>query len=68
VKIVKNNLYEIKNLKFSIDYKQMELGNIPPIEHFHDAYEIDFFIKADIKVFIGDNQYHIDGGGPAFYQ
>ncbi len=51
---------------FRIDYSD----NIPEsrtvVEHFHNAYELDFFIKADIEIFVKDMKYHITDGDVLF--
>lgn len=47
---------------FSITYTSDGKVNLDPIAHYHDSYELDLFIRADIQIFVGDTKYHIQDG------
>ncbi|WP_197035553.1 AraC family transcriptional regulator [Paenibacillus sp. UNC451MF] len=34
----------------------------PVIHHYHNAFEFDFFVKADLEIFVRDNKYTISDG------
>ncbi|TDF89799.1 helix-turn-helix transcriptional regulator [Paenibacillus piri] len=52
---------------FSISYaNEREIGNKPAIHHYHDAFEFDFFVKADLQIFVRDHTYTI-GEGDFFF-
>jgi len=51
---------------FQIDYFDATIGANGPLEHFHDSFELDFFIKADIELFCRDRTYHISDGDMLF--
>lgn len=47
---------------FSIDYTDSGKESRKPLEHFHDSYELAFFIRADIDIFVKDTKYRIQDG------
>ncbi len=57
---------QIDDIGFQLDYKDYKLKNTSPLEHFHNAHEIAFFMKADIQVFIKDRHYNIKDGDMLF--
>ncbi len=52
-----NDLYAV--------YKNSASGQVP-MQHYHDAYEIVFFISVDLEVFIKDTRYEIHDGDIIF--
>ncbi len=52
--------------EFQINWQDMELYNKTSLEHYHDGFEIAFFIHADIKIFLKDRQYDIKDGNLLF--
>lgn len=51
---------------FSAVYKDTHGSNEPQIEHYHDSYELDFFVNANIRMFIKDVSYFIMNGDILF--
>lgn len=47
---------------FFIDYTNSGKEHRKPLEHFHDTFELAFFVRADIHVFVKDTKYHIRDG------
>lgn len=48
---------------FTISYTHdREVGKKPVIHHYHNAFELDFFVKADLEIFVRDNKYTIRDG------
>ncbi|SFL07965.1 AraC-type DNA-binding protein [Paenibacillus sp. 1_12] len=47
---------------FSIDYTNSGKESRKPIGHFHDSYELAFFIRADIDIFVKDTKYRVQDG------
>lgn len=47
---------------FSISYLNEGIKNRKPLEDFHDSYELAYFIRADIHIFVEDTKYHIKDG------
>lgn len=45
-----------------IQHKTSLPENETVLEHFHNSYEIGFFTKADIKIFVKDHTYHLEDG------
>lgn len=56
----------LKTRDFLIHYIDTRIDSAKPLEHFHDSYEIDYFIKADIQLFCKDKLYHISDGDMLF--
>jgi lipopolysaccharide biosynthesis protein len=52
-----NNLSSIA-VPIHIHYADNIPDNGTVIEHFHDAFELDIFIQADIEIFVKDMKYH----------
>lgn len=44
---------------FFISYRENNIVESLSLEHYHDGYEIDFFIKANIQIFVKDAKYDI---------
>jgi AraC-like DNA-binding protein len=55
-------MLEYKNEGFSIRYTETRLDRDSVLEHYHDSYEVVFFIKADLQLFLKNRQYHIEDG------
>lgn len=51
---------------FSASYKDTQTNYAMPLEHYHDSYEIDFFINADMRMFIKDASYLLTNGDVLF--
>jgi AraC-like DNA-binding protein len=47
---------------FYISYKDESQEQREPIQHFHDSFELDYFSRADIQIFVKDKQYQIQDG------
>ncbi|MFE5318847.1 AraC family transcriptional regulator [Paenibacillus sp. NPDC056579] len=48
---------------FSISYThERETGKRPVIHHYHNGFEFDFFVKADLDIFVKDTKYTIRDG------
>ncbi|OXM87405.1 AraC family transcriptional regulator [Paenibacillus rigui] len=47
---------------FFIDFTDSGKENRKPLEHFHDTFELAFFIRADIHIFVKDTKYDIRDG------
>jgi AraC-like DNA-binding protein len=48
---------------FSISYlNEREMRKKPSLQHYHNAYELDFFVKAELDIFVRDNKYTIRDG------
>ncbi|HOJ09843.1 MAG TPA: AraC family transcriptional regulator [Clostridiales bacterium] len=61
-----NNLYVSKTADFITDYRDSKVDQVLSLEHYHDSYELDFFIKADIQIFVKDRRYEISNGDVLF--
>lgn len=48
--------------QFTISFRDTTIKNTNEREHYHDAYELDYFIQADIEIFIKDTKYTIKDG------
>lgn len=67
-KRVKNSMEEISIVRTNnlyVVYKNTASNQIP-MQHYHDAYEIVFFINIDLEVFIKDTRYEIHNGDIIF--
>ncbi len=51
-----------ENSDFKFTFHDTVLEDKPDLEHTHDEFEIAFFIKADLQIFVKDQQYHIKDG------
>jgi AraC-like DNA-binding protein len=51
-----------RNSAFSIDYLNSGKESRKPIGDSHDSFELAFFIRADIDIFVEDTKYHIQDG------
>lgn len=51
---------------FKITYVDTVIKDDQPVEHYHNAYELVYFIKADLRMFIKDKCYHIEDGDLMF--
>lgn len=51
---------------FEIEYLDKRLENGRPFEHYHGVYEIAFFIKAKVEIFVSDLKYEIRDGDVLF--
>ncbi|MDF2962269.1 MAG: AraC family transcriptional regulator [Paenibacillus sp.] len=51
-----------KDAWFTVHYSDGWSNDLPVLEHKHDTYELDLFIKANIKIFVSDRQYDIRDG------
>jgi AraC-like DNA-binding protein len=47
---------------FYINYKDDTQEQREPVEHFHDSFELVYFSRADIQIFLKDKQYQIHDG------
>jgi AraC-like DNA-binding protein len=47
---------------FYISFKDDSQEQREPIQHFHDSFELDYFSRADIQIFVKDKQYQIHDG------
>lgn len=61
-----NKVLEYKNEEFSIRYTESRLRGDSVLEHYHDSYEIVFFIRANLQLFLKNTQYHIEDGDLLF--
>jgi len=59
------NMDLAKTHNFSAAYKTTA-SKLVTFQHYHDAYEIDFFINADLEIFIKDTKYKIHNGDIIF--
>lgn len=57
-----DKMLEYKNEEFTIRYTESRLDSDSVLEHYHDSYEIVFFIKANLQLFLKNTQYHIEDG------
>jgi len=51
---------------FSINFRDETIDDTRSMEHYHDSYELDLFIKADIQIFVKDRRYDIRDGDILF--
>ncbi|HBF38540.1 MAG TPA: hypothetical protein DDW50_14635, partial [Firmicutes bacterium] len=56
----------IKTPDFSIEYKDIILVDHSPLEHYHDSFELAFFINAQLHIFVKDINYSLKGGDMLF--
>src|SRR4051794_20107187 len=52
----------VRTNDFHIELKDVVLASEPPMEHCHDAFELAFFIKSNIEIFVHDQSYEITDG------
>ncbi|NSW89143.1 MAG: helix-turn-helix transcriptional regulator [Firmicutes bacterium] len=51
---------------FTISYHDSKVTSPLSLEHYHDGYEIDFFVKANIQIFVKNIKYEINDGDALF--
>ncbi|MFC4302342.1 helix-turn-helix domain-containing protein [Cohnella boryungensis] len=51
---------------FHFEFTDSPMTSREPLEHFHDAFELALFLKADISIFIKDRKYDIRDGDLLF--
>ena len=56
----------IKTEEFSINFRDSKIKQPQFLEHYHDSYELDLFIKANIQIFVKDRKYEIADGDILF--
>lgn len=45
-----------------ISYHDISLTDKPPLEHFHNSFELALFVQADLQIFINNTSYNIQNG------
>lgn len=45
-----------------VDFLDTQLEHTAPLEHYHEVYEIAFFVKANVQIFVRDVKYDIRDG------
>ncbi|MBE1442848.1 helix-turn-helix transcriptional regulator [Paenibacillus sp. OAS669] len=48
--------------QFLFSYLNEKDAQLKPLQHYHNSFEFDFFIKADLHIFLKDNTYAIRDG------
>ncbi|WP_079911562.1 AraC family transcriptional regulator [Paenibacillus sp. 32352] len=48
--------------QFLFSYLNEKVVQLKPLQHYHNSFEFDFFIKADLHIFLKDNTYAIHDG------
>jgi AraC-like DNA-binding protein len=66
-----NNLHYIhhdilRTPSFSVGFRDGPIDHVKSLEHYHDSYELDLFIKTDIQIFVKDRRYDIHDGDILF--
>lgn len=51
---------------FFMNYRNIDTFSAEPLEHYHDSYEIAFYIEADLNIFVRDKNYPISAGDIVF--
>lgn len=51
---------------FYVHYRNINTFSAEPLEHYHDCYEIAFYIEADLSIFVRDKNYPISAGDIVF--
>jgi AraC-like DNA-binding protein len=55
-----------KTKDFRISYSETKIDQTMSVQHYHDSYEVAFFVKADLEIFIKDMKYTIQDGDLLF--
>lgn len=56
----------IREADFRISYSQTKVESPASLRHFHDAFELNYYVRADLKVFLKDKKYDITDGDLLF--
>lgn len=56
----------VREADFRISYSQTRVDRPTTLEHFHDAFELNFYVKADMKIFLKDRKYDVGDGDMMF--
>lgn len=56
----------VREADFRISYSQTRVERPTTLEHFHDAFELNFYVKADMKIFLKDRKYDVVDGDMLF--
>jgi len=61
-----DNLEVTRINNFKISYSETRIDEAISVQHYHDAYEVAFFLKANLEIFIKDMKYEIRDGDLLF--
>lgn len=63
---MKEKLEITRTEDFRISYSETKIDQTISVQHYHDSYEVAFFVKADLEIFIKDMKYTIQDGDLLF--